>query len=186
MKKRSIFLLLLLSLGVFFLLTDCGSDLAAAGFLLSSSAFKAGGSIPTAYGCSGDRNYHKPSIPLTWADAPKGTQSFFLLMDDPAPVAKYWIHWAVDALPADLTALPEGASGSGALKGGVEQKNSWGEAAYGGPCPPDGTHSYRFQLFALSQEKAGIDTSGKRGDVLTEELMKLKPLGVAKIEANFP
>jgi Raf kinase inhibitor-like YbhB/YbcL family protein len=43
------------------------------------------------------------------------------------------------------TTIPEGWTPSGAVEG----TNDYGEVGYGGPNPPDGTHSYRFKLYAL-------------------------------------
>ena len=152
---------------------------------LTTSAFTPGGNIPLKYGCGPERNWRKPSIPLKWEGAPAGTKSFVMLMDDPHPVAKYWVHWLVVDLPAGTPELPEGASGKAIPAGAREGKNSYGETAYGGPCPPSGSHTYRFQLFAMPTEKTVLTAEGKRGDVLTEEL-KAKALAVAQFEGNYP
>ena len=51
----------------------------AMGMTLSSSAFPAGGKIPTIYSCNG-----KDIVPdLTWSAAPAGTKSFVLILEDP-------------------------------------------------------------------------------------------------------
>ena len=47
-------------------------------------------------------------------DAPAGTKSFALIVDDPdAPDPKaprvVWVHWVLYNLPADVDALPEGS-----------------------------------------------------------------------------
>jgi phosphatidylethanolamine-binding protein (PEBP) family uncharacterized protein len=40
---------------------------------------------------------------------------------------------------------------AGAVPAGATQAmNSAGSAAYAGPCPPSGTHHYRFTVYALS------------------------------------
>jgi phosphatidylethanolamine-binding protein (PEBP) family uncharacterized protein len=35
--------------------------------------------------------------------------------------------------------------------GAVQARNSTGHASYFGPCPPSGTHHYRFTVYALSK-----------------------------------
>ncbi|RJO66271.1 MAG: YbhB/YbcL family Raf kinase inhibitor-like protein, partial [Myxococcales bacterium] len=100
-------------------------------FTLTSSAFADKGHIPAAYGCGKERNWRKPSVPLTWAKAPQGTKSFVLLMDDPDPVARYWVHWLVVDVPAETMALAKGASGAAMPAGARELTNSFGEAGYG-------------------------------------------------------
>jgi len=76
MKSR-----LILTGSVLFVLTAAG---AATGegtppLLLTSSAFARGGAIPPAYTCEG-RNV---SPPLAWSDAPAGTKTFALVVEDP-------------------------------------------------------------------------------------------------------
>ena len=46
---------------------------------LKSLAFEAGDLIPAKYTCDGS----DVSPPLSWSDAPSGTQSFALISDDP-------------------------------------------------------------------------------------------------------
>jgi Raf kinase inhibitor-like YbhB/YbcL family protein len=118
---------------------------------LTSSAFKDGGKIPQQYVMPGAGGQNL-SLPLTWSGAPAGTKSFALSIVDPHPVARNWVHWLVTDIPGDTASLAEGASGKKMPQGAVELKNSWGEAAYGGPQPPKGTgdHPYVVTLYALS------------------------------------
>lgn len=112
-------------------------------FELTSPAFVSGQPIPAKYTCDGQ----DISPPLQWYDAPKDTQSFALIMDDPDAPAGDWVHWLLFNLPADLQEVAEKA----ALPQGSETgKNSWGRFKYGGPCPPRGTHRYFFKLYALN------------------------------------
>jgi len=115
-------------------------------FFLVSAAFAAGGSIPVAYTCDGE----DISPPLEWGGAPAGTASYALICEDPdAPVGN-WVHWVVYDIPADRTALPEGAGNVEPAEHGMTGgTNSWGRTGYCGPCPPSGTHRYFFRLYAL-------------------------------------
>lgn len=116
-------------------------------FELTSTAFKQGESIPVKYSCKGENI--SPS--LVWGDPPEGTQSFVLVMDDPDAPGGTWIHWIVFNIPADVRELPENMP-AGTKFGDVVAlfgANSWGQANYGGPCPPSGTHHYFFRLYAL-------------------------------------
>ena len=137
---------------------------------ITSTAFQAGGSIPSKYTCE-DRDL---SPPLAWSGAPPGTKSFALIVDDPdapdpAKPQRVYVHWVVYNLPAATVALAENASKKGLPKGAVQGKNDWGKAEYGGPCPPIGRHRYFFKLYALDTELTGL-SSPTKGDL--ERAMK--------------
>jgi Raf kinase inhibitor-like YbhB/YbcL family protein len=124
---------------------------------ITSGAFKDGGKIPLPYvmPAAGGKNV---SLPLSWTEAPAGTQSFALSVTDPHPVARNWVHWLVVNLPGDTASLQEGASRRQMPPGTVELKNSWGEAGYGGPQPPPGTgdHPYVVTLYALKVDRLDL------------------------------
>ena len=111
-------------------------------FSLSSAAFENGGPIPRRFTCDGEN----VSPDLTWTGAPDGTRALVLEVTDPD--ARDFVHWlAYDLTGTPAGGLPVGASTSpGAPPQGM---NSFGKLGYGGPCPPSGTHHYRFTLFAL-------------------------------------
>jgi Raf kinase inhibitor-like YbhB/YbcL family protein len=111
--------------------------------ILESGAFPDGGAIPRRYTCDGD----DVSPPLSWREAPPGTASFALVVDDPDAPAGTWVHWVLFDVPASVSAIQEGALPPGAREG----KNSWGRSGYGGPCPPSGTHRYFFRLYAVDR-----------------------------------
>lgn len=119
-------------------------------FIIDSPAFPPDGPIPAVYTCEGrDR-----SPPLHWQDAPAGTKSLVLIVDDPdAPDPKApkmtWVHWVLANLPADSKGLPEGVAAAQLPKGTVEGLNDWKRTGYGGPCPPIGRHRYFHKLYAL-------------------------------------
>lgn len=128
--------------------------------ILSSSAFKAHGSIPPVYTCDGQDT----SPPLSWSGAPHGTRSFALIVDDPdapdpAAPKRTWVHWVLYNLPAHATALPKG--GTPLPPGTREGRNDWQRLGYGGPCPPVGTHRYFHKLYALDTILPDLDAPTK-------------------------
>jgi Raf kinase inhibitor-like YbhB/YbcL family protein len=114
---------------------------------LKTTAFNAGGTIPSRFTCSGENI--SPS--LAWDQPPGGTQSFVLIVDDPDAPAKTWVHWVVYNLPATVQALPEHVPpGDTIAGGGMQGLNDFSANGYGGPCPPAGKpHRYFFRLYAL-------------------------------------
>ena len=118
--------------------------------VLSSPAFTDNAAIPKQYTCEGG----DVSPPLSWSNAPQGTKSFALIIDDPdAPDPRApkmtWVHWVIVNIPADTHALPEGAAQHGLPSGAVQGLNDWKRTGYGGPCPPVGRHRYFHKLYAL-------------------------------------
>jgi Raf kinase inhibitor-like YbhB/YbcL family protein len=114
------------------------------GFNLSSTAFSDGGAIPGRFTCDGE----DVSPDLTWAGAPEGTQALALVVTDPD--ARDFVHWLVyDVDGSPSGGLPLGVSSSPDAP--AQGTNSFGKLGYGGPCPPSGTHRYRFTLYALDQ-----------------------------------
>jgi Raf kinase inhibitor-like YbhB/YbcL family protein len=115
---------------------------------ITSQDFKNNQSIPSLHTCDGkDISPH-----LTWLGAPEGTKSFALSCIDPdAPMGDF-IHWFIYNIPATATEIPQG----GPLPAGAQEvSNDFGKKAYGGPCPPSGTHRYYFVLYALKASDLG-------------------------------
>ena len=95
------------------------------------------------------------SFPFTIENAPRETISYALVFDDPdaQPVCGYtWVHW----LAANIRGSSIGEDASRQSKGSFLQGiNSWNEAwscCYGGPSPPDRTHTYVLSVWALDCE----------------------------------
>jgi Raf kinase inhibitor-like YbhB/YbcL family protein len=119
-------------------------------FILTSPAFVNNGKIPAQYTCDGV----DISPPLSWSDAPQGTRSFALIVDDPdAPDPKApkvtWVHWVIYNIPADVQSLPEDAARHGLPAGAQQGLNDSKRVGYNGPCPPIGRHRYFHKLHAL-------------------------------------
>lgn len=97
------------------------------------------------FGCTGQNL--APAV--HWQGAPANTRSFVLTVYDPdAPTGSGWWHWVVINLPATTHELPAG----GNLPTGAHAvRNDYGQAAWGGPCPPvgDAPHHYVFTVYAL-------------------------------------
>ena len=124
---------------------------------LKSSAFENDGKIPSKYTCDENREINPP---LSIANAPAGTKSLVLIMDDPDvpkqlhPDGMY-DHWVVFNIPppAPMTTLE-------ILEGGpvhgTQGVNGSGKNVYTGPCPPPqyepSEHRYFFKLYALDAE----------------------------------
>jgi len=145
-------------------------------FTLTSSAFKDGGALPRAITCDGaDR-----SPPLAWSGVPAGTMALVLVVDDPD--ARDFTHWTVLDLPAGATeSLPAGVS---PMSDTVSQgRNDFGKVGWGGPCPPSGTHHYRFTLSALA---APLHLSGHPdGDAVRSALRSAHVLGRTRLTGTY-
>jgi len=113
---------------------------------VSSSVFEDGEAIPPGYSCDGTDS----SPPLAWKNVPEDAVALALVMSDPDAPNGTFYHWIVTDIPPDSTGIELGATPDG-----VVAQNSTGESAYQGPCPPSGTHHYRFTVYALD-EKVGL------------------------------
>jgi Raf kinase inhibitor-like YbhB/YbcL family protein len=115
----------------------------------SPAVVAAGGSnkLEEPYGCRG-----KDVVPPIVFDAiPQGTTSLELTMIDNGGVGPYaaegkgFVHWHVLGLPGAISAYPR----DGALPAGARATmNGFGNAGYGGPCPPHPPHRYTLSVTA--------------------------------------
>jgi Raf kinase inhibitor-like YbhB/YbcL family protein len=129
----------------------------AVAMTLTSGEMRDGASLALAqvYGKCGGGNI-SPS--LEWRDAPAAAKSFAVTVFDPDAKPDGWWHWIVFDIPANAAALARG----GPLPAGtVQGTNDFGEAGYGGACPPAGSglHHYRFTLWAMDTAKLPFDHS---------------------------
>ncbi len=105
-----------------------------------SPSFADGAAIPARFSCRGGNT----PPPLAWTGIPSGAASIAVVMDDPDAIGGTYTHWVVFNLPATA----RGITGGHLPPGTAQAQNSGGEAAYLGPCPPSGTHHYRFTVYA--------------------------------------
>lgn len=135
---------------------------------ISSASFAEGGKIPLKHACS---RYGGSDISpqLSWEQLPPDTASLTLVVSDPD--ARGFVHWLVYAISPEIEEIAEGRLPEGALQG----QNSFGKTAWGGPCPPGGTHHYVFKLYALDvtpQIQAGARlqevSAAMQGHILAE------------------
>lgn len=149
-------------------------------FTLTSSDFQNGGTIPKNLTCDGA----DVSPELSWSDAPKGTQSFALIADDPDAPAGTWTHWVIYNLPGDTKSLPESVNKIDQLPNGAMQgRNDFRKIGYGGPCPPPGKpHRYFFRLYALDT-KLNLKPGASRQEV--EAAMKGHVVAQADLMGKF-
>jgi Raf kinase inhibitor-like YbhB/YbcL family protein len=146
---------------------------------LFSTAFSDGENIPIKYTCDGEN----VSPPLEWADVPSGTDSFCLIVDDPDAPSELFVHWVLFNVPASENGLTEGVGVQGPKSGGgVQGKNGFGKIAYGGPCPPSGTHRYYFHLYALN---AKLDVSAGAGRQDVDRSMRGHVLEEAQLMGRY-
>jgi Raf kinase inhibitor-like YbhB/YbcL family protein len=119
--------------------------------LVRSAAFADDTPIPQQFTCDGAG----ASPPLRWSGAPAAARELALIVQD---TDAGFTHWALLRIPPSTTSLAAGHAPAGTL----QLKNDFGDAAYGGPCPPKGSspHHYVFALYALDAPlKLGADAS---------------------------
>lgn len=157
-------------------LTACSQNevIVMDGLKVTSPVFGHSEMIPSKYTCDGEN----VNPPINIESIPEGTISLVLIMDDPDAPMGNWDHWIVwNIEPTDSIAensVP-----------GTEGLNDFQKYAYGGPCPPSGTHRYFFKVYALdtkldlsSESRKGIVESAMEGHILVKgELIGLYTRG---------
>src|SRR3954451_6261955 len=129
---------------------------AAAALVVTSTAFTEGGTIPADFTCTGAGR--RP--PLAWSGEGHGAHAMAVGADDPdAPGREVYPSIVVD-LPAETTGV------TGGLPAGARQvENSAGDKGWTPPCPPSGTHHYRFTVYGLSAP-TGLPPDASASDAL--------------------
>jgi Raf kinase inhibitor-like YbhB/YbcL family protein len=144
-------------------------------FALSSKAFDAGDSIPREYTCDGA----DVSPALTWVGVPADAKALVLFVDDPD--ARGFVHWIVLDLAASDGDLAKGIHAGAANP--QQGRNDFGRVGWGGPCPPSGTHRYRFTLTAVAAP-LGLGAH-PNGDAVRRALAQAEVVGTASLTATY-
>jgi Raf kinase inhibitor-like YbhB/YbcL family protein len=145
------------ALAVALLLAGCGDDTpavapsAASTLKVTSAAFADGGTIPEQYTCKGAGEF--PAI--AWAGDLKGAKALAVVVDDPDAPSGTFVHRVVLDLPAGTAGL-----GADPPTGAHQARNSGGSTGWTPPCPPSGTHHYRFTVYGLSAPTGLADGAG--------------------------
>jgi Raf kinase inhibitor-like YbhB/YbcL family protein len=100
---------------------------------------------------------------LTIEGTPEETKSLVLIIDDPDASAGTWNHWLVWNIPPATRKIEENTVP------GTPGITTSRKHAYGGPCPPSGTHRYLFKVYALDT-KLNLNNDSQKRDV--EKAMK--------------
>ena len=135
---------------------------------LTSSSFADGGIIPDKY----TQAVAAPVSPaLAWTNAPAGTQSFALVVDDPDTALQRStnevLHWAAFNIPATAMSLPEGVPNEASLPDGtVQPLNTGKKNGFMGPGARGNVyHHYTFQLYALDT-KLNLGPDATRAQIM--------------------
>jgi len=131
------------SVAVLIVLTGFALGAGRGSIKVSSSAFTEGGSIPPKFTCDGEDT----SPPLKIEGIPENAKAVVLIVDDPDAPGGLFTHWLLWNIDPKTTSLEEGKAPAG-----MSGSNDFSKSAYGGPCPPSGTHRYYFKGFALDQQ----------------------------------
>ena len=152
----------------------------AAGFTVSSPAFKQGETLPTRFTCDGAG----VSFPLSFGTPPAGTQSFAILgWDDDAPngLAN---QWAAYDIPLTTKGLPEGVPLGANVMGFKQGSNSYGKLGWSAICPAKGAkgHHYYIDFYAIKTATLGLPAGANWNTVHSAikrtKLLEAKLMGV--------
>jgi hypothetical protein len=156
-------------------MSETPSPAGSSAFALTSTAFGEGAAIPQEFSCDGTN----VSPPLAWTGVPSGAAALVLVVDDPD--ARGFIHWLVLDLAGTDGDLPKGVSPTAAWP--QQGRNDFGDVGWGGPCPPSGTHQYRFTLTAIA---APLGLAGHpSGQEVAAALAATDVLGQATLSATY-
>jgi Raf kinase inhibitor-like YbhB/YbcL family protein len=112
--------------------------------------------IPAIYTCRGQ----SISPPLAIGGVPDQAKSLSLIMHDPDAVSGDYLHWIIWNIAPRTITIGENSVPIDAVQG----INTSGTNKYMGPCPPSGTHHYKFDLYALD-DMINLPGSTSREDV---------------------
>ena len=160
---------LLAVIPVLLVLAGCGGDEDAAPaadpsgprtITVTSPAFAEGEGIPATYACTGAGAGAAPGI--RWSGIGGDVGSLALVVDDPDAPGGDYVHWIVLGIPATADGI-----GAGDLPDGAKELEASGGPGWSPPCPPSGTHHYRFTVYAFrSDETFSIESHLSPAEVI--------------------
>ena len=124
---------------------------------LTSPSFIEGGRFDPSHTCEGD----DLSPALAWTEAPAGTQSYAIVLEDRSFPGTKWTHWVVYGVPGEAIELTGSVpSGPSLSNGAMHGTNDWEVLEYRGPCPAPTVlgkntstdQNYYFLLYALDAQ----------------------------------
>jgi Raf kinase inhibitor-like YbhB/YbcL family protein len=120
-------------------------------FVLQSSAFSGGATLPSDFTCDGA----DLSPPLAWSGAPAGTSAYALIEQDTdvtsSSASEPFTQWLLYNMPRTVNQLASGQPARPLLPNGSQQgQNGNSSIGYFGPCPDKGSppHHLSFELIA--------------------------------------
>ena len=137
---------------------------------IASPAFPHNGMIPSKHTCDGT----DVNPPLSFDNIPEKSKSLALIVDDPDAPRGTWVHWVAWNIGPGTRKIAENSVPRGARQG----TNDFRKQAYGGPCPPSGTHRYFFKLYALD---TSLSLNAGATKAQLEEAMKGHVLGLSEL-----
>jgi Raf kinase inhibitor-like YbhB/YbcL family protein len=158
-----------------------GPTVAGFGFTAESDVSE-GAPIDARLTCDGEN----VSPALAWKGVPEGAAELALAVEDPDAQDGTFTHWLVYGIDPSMTELPGGDSSEGLT--GYEPMfrqgdNDFGDAGYGGPCPPGGSeHRYVFRLFAL-HAAVELEEGADRSEF--DEIVAPHVLAEARLTARY-
>jgi Raf kinase inhibitor-like YbhB/YbcL family protein len=154
-------------------LAFAASAAAADPFMVTSTTFKDGQLMPRKVANTNPQNPNcvgeNVSPQLSWSNAPEGTKSFALLMEDPEGRGGAGVHhWVAYGIPASVTSFAEGEVSKPSEKY-VGGKSTQGVGNYSGPCTPPGTpHHYTFVVIATDLDPKELPPGLTREEFLAK------------------
>ncbi len=163
---------------------------AADPFMLTSTTFKAGQMMPRKGANTNPQNPNcvgeNVSPQLSWSNAPEGTKSFALLMEDPEGRGGAGVHhWIAYGIPGSVTSFAEGEVSKASDKY-IGGKSTQGVGNYSGPCTPPGTpHHYTFVVIATDLDPKELPPGLTREEFLAKLVPPAPAMSHAKGTAGL-
>lgn len=128
-----------------------------------------GAAIDPQYTCQGADT----SPAISWSGVPAEAKELALAFTDLD--AGNYVHWVVAGIDPASTGIAAGKVPAGA----IQAANGFGTAAFRGPCPPDGSHTYLLTLYALRERSGLVDGGNGTAAIATLEANQIASVAIA-------